>query len=79
MYALGSIRAKSAVPTLKDLLSDRHIRIAELSWWEKEAIYAYYYLRATARDALRQMGVDPGEVKVYSASCKTALFLQQFV
>ncbi|MHC4558825.1 MAG: hypothetical protein ACYTFW_14885 [Planctomycetota bacterium] len=63
-YALGSIKAKSAVPTLKELLMDRHIRIAELTWGENEAVYAHYYLRRTARDALLWMGIDPGEVKV---------------
>ncbi len=63
-YALGSIKANSAVPTLKELLTDRGIRIAELGWGEKEAVYAHYYLRRTARDALLRMGVDPGEVKV---------------
>lgn len=69
-YALGSIKAKSAVPTLKELLSDRQIHIVEHHWGQKEAIYAYYYLRAAARDALRRMGVDPGEVKVVVGAVK---------
>jgi hypothetical protein len=69
-YALGSIKAKSAVPTLKELLTDRRIRIAELGWGEKGAVYAHYYLRRTARDALLRMGVDPGEVKVVVGAVK---------
>jgi hypothetical protein len=69
-YALGSIKAKSAAPTLRELLADRHIRISELSWGNKEAVYAHYYLRATARDALRRMGVEPEDVKVVVGDVK---------
>ena len=63
--SLGMIKAESAAPALKDMLSDRHLSIAELQWsgGEKRAVYAEYYLRPRARDALRRMGIDPGEVK----------------
>lgn len=63
--SLGMIKAQSAVPALKDMLSDRHVRIAELRWGQdkKRAVFAEYYLRPRARDALQRMGIDPGEVK----------------
>lgn len=63
-HTLGAMKAKSAAPALKDMLADRHLRIAELSWGGKQAVYAHYPLRVAARAALRRMGIDPGEVKV---------------
>jgi len=63
-HALAAIKENPAIPVLKDMLSDRHLRIIDLSWAGKEAVFAQYHLRASARDALRRMGIDPGEVKV---------------
>ena len=63
MYALGNIEARSAVPILKELLTDRKIKIVERHRGGRESVYAYYYLRARARDALRSMGIETGEVK----------------
>lgn len=63
-YALGSIKAKTAIPALKNMLTDEHVRIVELHWGDKESVYAQYYLRAAAREALRLMGEDTGEVKI---------------
>lgn len=63
-YGLGSIKAKTAIPAIKNMLTDEHIRIVELHWGDKESVYAQYYLRAAARKALRLMGEDTGEVKI---------------
>ena len=63
MYALGNIKARSAVPILKELLTDRRIKIVERQGGGRESVYAYYYLRARARDALRSMGIETGKVK----------------
>jgi len=63
-HGLATIKADSAIPVLKDMLSDRHLCIVELYWGGKEAVFAQYYLRARARHELRRMGIDPGEVKV---------------
>jgi len=63
-HALATIKADSAIPVLKDMLSDRHLCIVELYWGGKEAVFAQYYLRARARYELRRMGIDPGGVKV---------------
>ncbi len=64
IHVLGTIKSVTAVPILEEMLADRHLSIVERGWSDKEAVYAYYHFRAAARDALRQMGLDPGEVKV---------------
>lgn len=63
-YALGDLKDESTIPALNALLTDRQLQICELGWGDKETMYAYYYLRAAAREALQRMGLDPGEVKV---------------
>jgi hypothetical protein len=62
--SLGQIKAKSAIPTLQDMLSDQHLSIAQWSRGKERGVFAEYYLRPSARNALRHMGVDPGKVKV---------------
>ena len=63
-HGLGSIKAKAAIPALKDMLRDEHIRIVEHHWGDKESVYAHYYLREAARRALRLMGEDTETVKI---------------
>lgn len=63
-YGLGSIKAKAAIPALKDMLKDEHIRITELGHGDKESIYAQYYLREAASEALKLMGEDTEGVKI---------------
>jgi hypothetical protein len=63
-YMLGSIKAKAAIPDLKDMLKDEHIRITELGHGDKESIYAQYYLREAASEALKLMGEDTEGVKI---------------
>jgi hypothetical protein len=63
-YGLGSIKAKAAIPALKEMLKDEHIRITELSRGDKESVYAQYYLREAARRALKLIGEDTEGVKI---------------
>jgi thiol-disulfide isomerase/thioredoxin len=63
-YGLGSIKAKAAIPALKDMLKDEHIRIVEHNRGDKESVYAQYYLRDAAREALKLMGEDTKGVKI---------------
>lgn len=63
-YGLGSIKTKAAIPALKNMLKDEHIRITELGHGDKESIYAQYYLREAASEALKLMGEDTEGVKI---------------
>lgn len=62
--SLGRIKAQSAIPTLQAMLSDRRLSIAQWSRGEEQGVFAEYYLRPSARNALQYMGVDPGKVKI---------------
>jgi hypothetical protein len=63
-YGLGSIKAKAAIPALKEMLKDEHIRIVEYNRGDKESVYAQYYLREAASEALKLMGEDTEGVKI---------------
>lgn len=63
-YGLGSIKAKAAIPALKDLLRDEHIRIVERHQGDKVSVYAQYHLREAARRALKLLGEDTEGVKI---------------